>query len=291
MYEVLPYVLYRVQLSSDQFVEFARPVVMRKKYAYYRSRLGVATAGHPVKSLSERDRVQLLAKAGLSASRARVMQAVSMLEGGFDAFNSYDTGGLSVGFLQFATLREGKGLLGQLLLQYKRSDPTDFDAAFRKYGIEVLPDASLVAANPETGFEAAGPDANVLIRDDLRLAAVFVIAGATRQSFQVAQIRLAKLTYFDPMMSAKLFVRFGDSQSTFLLSDVIRSEAGLATILDRYVNTGRMGPISETAQKFIDQYRLTSLAQLQRREREIVQALVFRRNYLDDSNLTQPGGP
>ena len=66
----------------------------------------------------------LFAAAGFTGSEQRVMKAVSRLEGGFDSVNTYDTGFVSIGFIQFITEGEGKGSLLEVL-QQEKADQTD----------------------------------------------------------------------------------------------------------------------------------------------------------------------
>ncbi|HWD41221.1 MAG TPA: hypothetical protein VG944_20420, partial [Fimbriimonas sp.] len=130
------------------------------RYAYYRFSDGVMSEGTVVKNVDPSRLDKLFALAGCDDTQSHVMRAVSQLEGGFDAVNTYDTGYVSVGFIQFASLKEGSGSLGTMLLSYKQDDPADFAADFHRYGVDVQPNGLLDVVDPETGTEEFGPDAN-----------------------------------------------------------------------------------------------------------------------------------
>ena len=106
------------------------------------------------------------------------MRAVSILEGGFDSVNTYDTGYVSVGFIQFASLKEGGGSLGAVLKNFKAADPLAFASDFHRFGVDVDETGHLVVVDPTSGAVATGAEANARIIEDKRLIAVFGRAGA-----------------------------------------------------------------------------------------------------------------
>lgn len=290
-YEALPSILCEVRIDSDASYRFRIPTVMRRAYSYYRSRTGVQYAGTSLRSMSEEELAGLMKDAGIAPSPARVFAAVSLLEGGFDAFNSYDTGFVSFGLLQFASLSDGVGSLGPMLLQFKADSPAEFDKYLRRYGVDVTPDGKLVLVHPESGFEAIGSEANQLVRDDMRFAAAMCRAGARCRAFKVAQLRFSYNLYYKGMLESSLAVRFADGQpSTVRIGDFIRSEAGRATMLDRYVNTGRLSTIGPIVQSIIDRNKLSSASQLPAYERAILDAAKYRMDFQNDRRLSQPGG-
>ncbi len=212
--------------------------VSNPRYAYYRFAQGLNSEGVAVKTMPTDRLDHLFRLAGVDESEARVMRAVSLLEGGFDAVNTYDTGFVSVGFIQFACLKEGGGSLGTFLEDYKKSNPDDYQRDLRQYGIDVTPTSLLDIVDPQTGAELTGPDAALKVIDDARLIAVFQRAGLKSDSFIAAQIRSAKSQFFpadDPVT-----VSVGGQTITGKVSDFIKSEAGLATLMDRKVNTGHL---------------------------------------------------
>lgn len=254
------------------------------RYPYYRFGQGVNSNGQAVSG----DRLAHLCQlASCSDSESRIMQAVSRLEGGFDSVNTYDTGFVSVGFIQFASLKEGGGSLGGLLLEYKQDDPTDFATDFHKFGIEVGPTGILDVVDPSTGAEVTGPDANARIIWDKRLVAVFQRAGLKSDPFCAAQIKAAK-TIFYPAQDSITCTCCNGTPISGKVGDFIKSEAGLATLFDRKVNTGNISQLAKVCSQVCMQHKLTAIDQLAAYEREIVAAMKYREDFLQDGDLSQP---
>ena len=256
------------------------------RYAYYRFSQGVNSEGVAVKEMTQDRLDHLFRLAGVSESEARIMKAVSLLEGGFDAINTYDTGYVSVGFIQFASLKEGAGSLGTFLLDYKTANPDDFQRDLRQFGIDVTPSGVLDVLDLQTGAELTGPEAAMKIIEDARLVAVFQRAGLKSDSFIAAQIRSAKSQFFPGDDPVKITV--GSQTVSGKVSDFIKSEAGLATLMDRKVNTGKLDPFASVVSEIANQANIANLADLASHELEIVKRMKYRKNYLDDSTLSQP---
>ena len=70
--------------------------------------------------------------------------------------------------------------------------------------------------------------------------------------------------------------------------DVVRSEAGLATLFDRKVNRGNVDPLPTTIAEIITKYGLNNLQEAAAYEREVVAALKYRHDFLADTSLSQP---
>lgn len=262
---------------------------MRANYAYYRFREGVMDAGTSMRKLDAGQLKELLDSAKISGFKKNVFQAVSLLEGGLDSVNTYDTGFVSVGFIQFASLSGGAGSLGQVLLTQKARDGEAFRKDFQRYGLDVKKDGRLVALDLESGVEAAGPEAARLIIKDKRLIAVFQKAGRHSVPHQVAQLLVADRMYYPA--DDEVIVTAGQKFQTFTVRDFVKSEAGMATLMDRKVNTGNLGPIGEVARTIMETYQLTSVEQLAQYEQELITKLVYRENYLGRSELSQPTPP
>jgi hypothetical protein len=219
---------FTVSLDDDAPYVFTDQVNVPQRYAYFRFSDGVDAAGTAVKNMPEDQLDELLKEAGISDSEARVMKAVSLLEGGFDTINTYDTGFLSVGFIQFATGSTGAGSLGQVMLKEKTDDPEEFADDFHKFGVDVEDDGTLVVVNPVDGSELRGADAVARVIEDKRLTAVFARAGKIGKAFQLAQLKVAKAGYYPAEDTVAVTV---DGQKvTFKVSDIFKSEAGLATL-------------------------------------------------------------
>src|SRR2546421_3288125 len=169
---------------------------MRTKYPSYRFPQGVMSAGTPVKSLPPEEIDGLFQQAGIPDTAQHVMKAVSMLEGGFDSINTYDTGYVSVGLIQFACLSKGSGSLGSVLLREKLDDLQAFNEDFRSYGLDVSTSGSLVALDIDSGITREGAAAARQIINDKRLIAVFQHAGKQSKAFRIAQLRVAMDAYY-----------------------------------------------------------------------------------------------
>jgi hypothetical protein len=259
------------------------------RYLYYRFEKGVNSEGISMKSMS-RDQINRLFKAsGMSGRESRVMRAVSELEGGFDAVNTYDTGYVSVGFIQFATLAEGDNSLGSFLASYKRDDPDNFNRDMRAYGIDVTSDGKLAVLDPVTGAELSGSDATLKTVSDRRLIAIFQRAGLKSDAFNAAQIRSAKAQFWPEFDNVSVELASG-KKITGRVSDFVKSEAGIATLMDRKVNTGNIAKLASVLDQLAPRVRPTSMADYAPYEGEIIRLMTYRRNFLEDPELSKPGG-
>ncbi len=275
---------YTVNFDDRQYT-YIDQVAMRPRYAYFRFSQGVMVAGKPVKQIPQDELNGLLKDAGIQASEGNVMRAVSMLEGGFESINTYDTGYLSVGLIQFATLSGGAGSLGSVLLKMKHDSPDDFRADFRQFGVDVTETGILDVVDPETGDELLGPNAVQRVIDDKRLTAPFQRAGE-RRPFQIAQIKVAKVNYYPANDAITLNLDGGPISGK--ICDCIKSEAGVATLMDRKVNTGGLGAVIEILTQAATELGAHSLSELAPYEKDIVAALKYRKDYLADASLSQP---
>lgn len=282
---VIP-MLHSVTFDDGTKISFADNCKMRKNYAYYRFENGVNSEGVDVKTMPSDHLESLCRKAGVTDSELHVLKAVSVLEGGFDAINTYDTGFVSVGFIQFATLRDGGNSLGDLLRMYKDQDPDGFQKDFHRYGIDVTADSKLACLDPATGAELWGEAAVRKVIDDKRLIAVFQYDGLKSDSYNAMQIRSAKAQFYP--CNDTLTLKVNGQTLTGKVSDIIKSEAGIATLMDRKVNTGRLDPLQSMLEQFASANQITSFAELGKYEYDIVSAMKYRHDYLLDNNLSQP---
>ena len=280
---------HAVAFEDGEALRYTDNVEMRPRFAYYRFENGVNSGGTRVKDLGPGELDGLLKEAGISPSEARVFKAVSILEGGFDSINTYDTGYVSVGFIQFASLAEGGHSLGGTLLGMKKDDPRAFEADFRRYGVDVTGDGLLVAVEPTTGEIARGPAANTAIIDDKRLIAVFQRAGR-RKAFRLAQLRAAKSMYYpaDTIVTVKL----DDRTLSGRVGDIFRSEAGMAAMMDRKVNTGNLGNLAMLLTNLAREKGIARWSDFAPYEGQLLDNLYYRVDTRNDPNLSQPaGGP
>ncbi len=279
-------VRHTVRFHDGTEFRYLDHVAVRPKYAYYRFHEGVMAAGTPVVRLAREDLETLFDEAGVDRDARVVMAAVSLLEGGFDSVNTYDTGFVSVGFIQFASLSQGGGSLGRMMLVMKEDAPQTFDSEFRRFGVDVGQDGLLVVVDPSTGEELAGPSANMAIIQDKRLTAVFQRAGAACRAFRVAQVKSAYRSFYPA--DDRVTVVFDGVETSVRVGDVFRSQAGMATLTDRKVNTGNLRPLAERMQAVVDQAGLRTVAELAQYEQELVRAMTYRKDYLLVASLRQP---
>jgi hypothetical protein len=262
-------------------------VVTRPRYAYYRFPQGVAHSGQSLGQISAAELDALFSSAGLSASEQKIARAVSPLEGGFDSINTYDTGFVSVGFLQFITASDGRASLCAVLHREKMENPAAFRKDFRRFGIDLNQDKTLVVVDPTTGAELVGPEAVQKLIEDKRLIAVFQRAGRRSPAFRIAQIKIAKARYWPADDPIKITLKDG-TILTCRAGELIRSEAGMATLFDRKVNRGNIGPLAEVAARVMNDRNLKTLDEARLYEREIVAGMKWRVDFLTYDWLSQP---
>ena len=255
-------------------------------FAYYRFSQGVMDSGSSLKKLPDAQLNALFAKAGFNASEQRVAGAVSKLEGGFDSVNTYDTGYISIGFIQFITAKDGTGSLLEVLRQEKTDQPEQCARDFHQYGVDVTPEGILCVVDPVTGAELMGADAVQKTIADKRLTAVWQKAGKTSEAFQVAQIKVAKSHYWPADDTFTIMVH-GQNLSG-KVSDVVKSEAGMTTLFDRKVNRGSIAPFPDVLARVMTTHSLTNIVDATQYEREIIQACKYRVDFLADPILSQP---
>jgi hypothetical protein len=277
---------YCVRFDDTTMCTAQDQVAIRARSPYYRFAQGVRSVGVPLKTLPGPDLTEAMTMAGITASQARVMRAVSLLEGGFDALNTYDTGAISVGFIQFTAGTAGNGSLVSVLQRMKFEQPEAFESDFRVFGVDVSDSSTLQVVDPTTGAVLEGALAVQKVIEDKRLSAVFQRAGMISRAFRVCQLEVAKDRYLpanDPIS-----VSVDGQIIAGTVSDCIRSEAGLATLMDRKVNVGNIDSLAAVLQSVADQAKPKSLADLIPYEREVIERMKYRKDYLADSTLSQP---
>lgn len=275
-----------IRFDGDLTIAYDDNPLLRRNFAFHRFPQGVMSVGQRVRDLPAAELQPLFVDAGLDAPAQRIFTAVSMLEGGFDSVNTYDTGFVSVGVIQFACLVGGGGSLGQVLLRMKRDNPEPFFQHFRRFGLDVTDEGLLAALDLSSGGEVTGPEAALRIINDPRLIAVFQRAGRVSREFRVAQLRVARDMFFP--IDDVVTVTLDDRAVSVRVGDIFRSEAGMATLMDRKVNTGRLDPLAAVLAEVMQENGLTDPLQATAFERELVRRLEFRKDYLADTTLSQP---
>jgi predicted flap endonuclease-1-like 5' DNA nuclease len=265
--------------------EYSDRVLLGQRNPAFRFENGVMRAGVAVKKLSDDYLRGLVEQAGLTASEARIMRAVSILEGGFESVNTYDTGYLSVGLIQFAAQSTGSGSLGAVLRRLRDENPDAFQADFRQFGVDVTDDRQLVALDLKSGEEKVGADAVLQIIEDKRLTAVFQRAGERCEAFRVAQLKVAREWYF-PAEDTVTF-QLGSQKVSAKVAELVRSEAGLATLMEQKVRKGSYG-LGPVLTQVAAEYGAQDLAQVAQLEEEVIVRMKDRMSFLGDPTLTQP---
>ena len=260
-------------------------------YPYYRFAKGTVAYGPMLKDMPKLDLEKLFKDAKFSDRERRIVGAVSPLEGGFETINTYDTGFVSVGFVQFITWNDGRGSLSDVLLRMKTDKQTEFNSDFRRFGVDVnTTDKTLTVIDPATGTELRGLPAVIRVIEDKRLTALFQRA-CRRSPFRVAQIQTAKTNYWpaDDIATATLA---DGTAITGKVSDIIKSEAGMANLFDRKVNRGSIFPLFNTTISDIAKAKhITKFGDLAKQEREIIKRLKYRADFLDTTkypDISQP---
>ncbi len=195
---------YKIVLPLDRHV-FYYPAGPVEASRYLLHPDGVRYGGRRAKD--QADVFSLFREAGVTSPVARnVLLKVSGREGGFEAVNTWDTGYVSVGFIQFTTgpTSEGRSLV-RVLERMQESEErktkmnparrNEFDYYFVKRGV-CVEDGKLVVRDPATAKFLKGADAVNAIIEDKRLIAVFQNAGEHSRAFRVAQIQEAYRSYY-----------------------------------------------------------------------------------------------
>jgi hypothetical protein len=72
------------------------------------------------------------------------------------------------------------------------------------------------------------------------------------------------------------------------VGDFIKTEAGMATLMDRKVNTGKLDPLAFVLNKIVAESGISKPEELGEYEWEIVSQMKYRRDYYAETALTQP---
>jgi len=279
---------YNVTLPGTTTAISYRDDPVAPGYQYLTNETGVGRGGTKLSDRS--DAAAIFTAAGISDATVRkVMTKVSTQEGGFEAVNTYDTGFISIGFIQFISGSDGTGSLAGVLREMKASNAADFGTYFHSMGIDV--DAvGLTVVNPADGAILRGAAAVRAVMDDKRLTAVFQRAGTDSRAFQAAQVKRAQNQYY--LAPQSFTVTQGSVTISGHYEDVLTSEAGKTALMDRAVQrgVGNAQTTFRTACKaaITANPSIHTLADLAAHEIEIIPALVNRIHVLSQADLTQP---
>ncbi len=181
---------------------------------------------------------------GVSPKLARILEFVSSHEGNYDSINSYDKAIFSWGFVQFAG---GGRTLHTLLALMKYRNPDLFFDAFQRFGIDVEysygnerfdPNATRITVIvPEANTILRGVDAEKHIRDNKLLHGVFIRAGYDPDIAKL-QVMMATYEFINPVLRRQITVPIAGAPTKVFIADIIRSDAGLAALIDMAINKG-----------------------------------------------------
>lgn len=177
---------------------------------------------------------KVMATAGLSASRRKILQEISGFEGGFDTVNTYDRAKVTWGFVQWTGGSESD--LTQTLTIIKRRHPDAFAKSFQAYGIDVVRD-QLVITPPGGGAAIKGDEAAKAIMKNPRLAAVLAHAGRN-QEIQKGEVEAAAEIEIDHALSMRIPLGTGKHAATIAARTLITSEYGVGVLANTFVHSG-----------------------------------------------------
>ena len=174
--------------------------------------------------------------ATISKSAQNVVAAMSVVEGGLEAVNSYDAAHLSFGVFQWtAGVGDAEGELAVLLAQFKAADPAGFQECFGQYEL----DATVKDAKATTGRLSLG---GTLLRTSAQKEVLRKI-GWAYQFWRAGHHEGLRTCQFT--LAASRIDRFAMvSVHGKPLRDWMSSELAVALILDEHVN--RPGHVPST---------------------------------------------
>ena len=298
---------YEVRLPGEKELYTFEDKPTSPSYEYLRQETGVSRRGKKVgEEISDKDKKiekerraeyinDLFKDAGITdPEEVQVMKRVSLQEAGFEGINTYDTGYVSVGFIQFATGEKGRGSLATVLLEMKKSEAgkKDFEKYFHNMGVDVIEINSktreIVAVtniDPETGEELHGGNAILYgeravkaIIQNKRLTTAFISAGKQSRAFRIAQIKTAYDMYFKTPLTRVTSIKFENVTIDNLTPEmVVKTPAGWAALMDKEVQFGNIGGrFVKACQHVIAKYKgqITTVKDLACFEREIIEAFM-----------------
>lgn len=190
-----------------------------------------------------------LKKSGISEDRQKILASISGLEGTFSKVNTWDTGRVSWGFTQWTLGAGGNGTLADFMRHLRKTDPAQYEKSFGKYGLGI--DSKGVVLTRPDGTVLKGVEAAEAIRTDVKLAAVFMAAGAD-PAMQQAQIAFSNEGKISATRNLEVAVTGKGAKgepvkAKLHVKDVLTSEYGNAIMADLAVNAGSGGAVAAAA--------------------------------------------
>ncbi|MBN8227536.1 hypothetical protein JYK02_08455 [Corallococcus macrosporus] len=198
---------------------------------------------------SEEQVTSQLEKSGISEDRQKILGSISGLEGTFSKVNTWDIGRVSWGFAQWTLGADGNGTLAEFMRDLKKTNPEQYEKHFGKFGIGI--DGKGVVLTRPDGTVLKGVEAAEAIRTDVKLAAVFMAAGAD-SDMQAAQVTYASEGKITAARNTTVSVPGKDAEGKattvkLRLKDVVTSEYGNAIMADLAINAGSGARVAKAA--------------------------------------------
>jgi peptidoglycan endopeptidase LytF len=235
-------ITYQDHQNRPQNVQFSD--FLRSNFSVYAG--GISFPGTAVHDIPK----SFFESAGLSPVLSEALAFVSKNEGNYDAINSYDKAAFSFGFIQFAG-RTGGGTLPQFLALAKHQNPEAFEEAFGKFGIDVefsfrnnkYEPAQVVVVRPDNSQILRGTDAELYLRTDKVLHAIFIRAGHQLEIAKL-QVLAAVQEYVNPALRSRISLEVnGIKVEREPTTDYIRSALGITVLIDLAINQGLTGAL------------------------------------------------
>ncbi|HEY4244777.1 MAG TPA: DUF4157 domain-containing protein [Kofleriaceae bacterium] len=207
---------------------------------------GVDSEGAP----DHKQVTDVMATAGLSSSRQKILAGISALEGGFDTVNTYDRAKVTWGFVQWTGGSHSD--LTSTLTIIKQKQPDAFAKAFQAYGIDVV-DNELSITVPGSKDTITGEDAANAIMGNPKLAAVLAHAGRNTD-IQKGEVQAAAQLEIDEAMNMRVPIDLGKGKKKVVTaSTLMTSEYGIGFLANTYVHSGS-GAASSTVHSAVNAY-------------------------------------
>jgi peptidoglycan endopeptidase LytF len=161
----------------------------------------------------------MLEQQGLDPARGALFAAVSALEGGFDALQTYDRARFSWGFIQFAAT----GGLPALMMRIRAQAPAEYERYFQSAGLDAVPGRLVVSSGSK---HWRGWHAVTRLHDDPALWKPFLQA-AHDPAVQAVQVRAAFEHYLVPVLRSTVTINGTVHELGSLLSNEPMGEPAL----------------------------------------------------------------
>jgi hypothetical protein len=187
----------------------------------------------------------------LSASRLRVMSAVSVNEGKLEAINTFDNAFLTFGCFQWTVgAEDAAGELPAMVNQLKQEDPSAFNELLGQFGLDIAAVSSSPGQTPTGFFSLDGAIVKKPVDKENKLRKLekafrFFKAG------QDDRMRKVEVEY----AASRIDLFYRDEHHKVrngFIADFVTSEFGVALILDEHVN--RPGHVPDTIARAVNQF-------------------------------------